>query len=548
MGKFPATSFQGEVSESETSSENDNNSDTTSFGTTRRGSVVTIVEPGLSGAVGSAAPKNPFIIKPEVVKGAGALHGGRCDKNVVQVLRVAGVGPSLVGKPLPRSFSIDAQSPTRYEHEILSILSEGKSPFLANLVAVVRYGDQDFAILEDGGKNLEKVMLEKDDRQLGVMTIYNVIIQLFHGLLYLKEHEIIHSDIKPDNLLWNEISRRLKLCDFGISRRLGDNHNSVVPYRYMPPEVLYQMLFSPATDIWSAGCVLFEITMGEALFDPRYCNVIKCKNRQFITERISKAANDIGNRLGEDARDLFIKMMAWGPESRISVEDALQHPFVKDAALYCPHISVVSSTTNVVGEDLLSSIVDQLVEKPSSKDAARFVRGRASSVGSVSAIDNEPAESWQTVEQYRSSIKQHSSVQVGLSAEGVNQASDADLESVSVSDSEEVRTLHSKRVLEEDYLTPERGVRSDSCESVAEGTTGRVGARVLYVNLNPSIEETVVPLINIGLAEGTVNGLMGSVPVVALDSLGKEGEELRFSLRLLTGNGDKHLVSVPLGA
>lgn len=96
--------------------------------------------------------------------------------------------------------------------------------------------------------------------------------QLFVALKHLHACEHVHADLKPDNILIGGDKRNLlKVCDFGTAIpfwQLGDYKATryVQARYYRSPEVVLGLPLSPAMDIWSAACVLFEIFTGTFAF------------------------------------------------------------------------------------------------------------------------------------------------------------------------------------------------------------------------------------------------------------------------------------------
>lgn len=94
-----------------------------------------------------------------------------------------------------------------------------------------------------------------------------IILQLCIGLEFIHSHKIAHRDIKPENLLWfmdKNGSGRVKYCDFGVSWFITDQENisnaKVTTSWYRAPEITLDIAQDPyLTDIWSLGCVFFEL-------------------------------------------------------------------------------------------------------------------------------------------------------------------------------------------------------------------------------------------------------------------------------------------------
>ena len=91
------------------------------------------------------------------------------------------------------------------------------------------------------------------------------MLQLFRGINYCHSRNILHRDIKPQNILINETTKELKIADFGLSRAFGlpisCYSSDVITLWYRPPELLLGATFyTTSVDIWSAGCVFAELS------------------------------------------------------------------------------------------------------------------------------------------------------------------------------------------------------------------------------------------------------------------------------------------------
>ncbi|XP_018899968.1 glycogen synthase kinase-3 beta isoform X2 [Bemisia tabaci] len=94
--------------------------------------------------------------------------------------------------------------------------------------------------------------------------------QLFRSLAYIHALGICHRDIKPQNLLLDPETGVLKLCDFGSAKHLikGEPNVSYICSRYYrAPELIFGAIdYTTKIDVWSAGCVLAELLLGQPIF------------------------------------------------------------------------------------------------------------------------------------------------------------------------------------------------------------------------------------------------------------------------------------------
>ena len=139
----------------------------------------------------------------------------------------------------------------------------------------------DFAALEDGrlmmamefvpGRSLYDIYVEEG--RLAPERLIGLFRQVCKGLQAAHEAGLVHRDIKPENIMVGEIAGRrdtVKLVDFGIAMILGEHasRHAGTPY-YMPPEGLLSGAIDGRYDIYSVGCVMYEMLAGKPPFVDR---------------------------------------------------------------------------------------------------------------------------------------------------------------------------------------------------------------------------------------------------------------------------------------
>ncbi|XP_041453859.1 serine/threonine-protein kinase PRP4 homolog [Lytechinus variegatus] len=124
-------------------------------------------------------------------------------------------------------------------------------------------------VFEPLSMNLREVLKRYGkDVGLHIKAVRSYTQQLFLALKLLKRCNILHADIKPDNILVNESKTILKLCDFGSASHVADC--DITPYLvsrfYRAPEIIIGMSYDAAIDLWSTACTIFELAAGKIMF------------------------------------------------------------------------------------------------------------------------------------------------------------------------------------------------------------------------------------------------------------------------------------------
>jgi len=151
-------------------------------------------------------------------------------------------------------------------------------------------------VFESLSMNLREVVKRfGKDIGLNIRAVRTYAYQLFLALSLMKKANIMHADIKPDNVLVNNGKTHLKLCDLGSASDVSEGE--ITPYLvsrfYRAPEIILGLPYDTALDIWSIGCTLYELYTGKILFPGRSNNhmllLIQELRGKFNTKMIRKS-------------------------------------------------------------------------------------------------------------------------------------------------------------------------------------------------------------------------------------------------------------------
>lgn len=178
----------------------------------------------------------------------------------------------------------------------------------------------------DMAQLIKKCKYDKD--YVAEDVIWKIFLQIILALKEChnrKEGKILHRDLKPGNVFF-DIGNNVKLGDFGLSRILSQESqyaltNVGTPY-YMSPEQINEAQYNEKTDIWSCGCVLYEMVALRPPFEASNHLALATKIIQGKIERIPE-------RYSEDLQIVIEQMLSTEPEKRPSVDQLAENPKIK---------------------------------------------------------------------------------------------------------------------------------------------------------------------------------------------------------------------------
>jgi serine/threonine-protein kinase PRP4 len=281
------------------------------------------------------------------------------------------------------------------EIEILETLNEADPTDSRHVVRLLRHfmhKNHLCMVFENLHQNLRS-LIKTFGRTVGLPlnVVRSYAIQMLKGLSLLKKCNILHADLKPDNILADEAGNKIKIADLGSASDIQENE--ITPYLvsrfYRAPEIMLGILPDFPIDMWSIACTLFELFTDQMLFKGNSNNqmlksIMECRGKiskkvikrgsqdlretywdyhleKFnslekdpVTERVTVrqinissspiVGKDIKSRISTAAkkqkitapavlkevdqfRDLLEKCLRLDPDERLTPVQALQHPF-----------------------------------------------------------------------------------------------------------------------------------------------------------------------------------------------------------------------------
>lgn len=214
------------------------------------------------------------------------------------------------------------------EVRLMCMIKDNPHPNIVECYAVIRTDSSVSIVMEycDSG-NLRDI-LKKPIKEKYAQFYFS---QLINGLKYLDQHNIIHRDIKPRNILLTDKRRILKIADFGFAKRTT---NDISMYdticgspMYMAPEIMRKQQYNKQTDMWSIGMILYEMLYG---YHPYH----KCKNidelkRCIDIETVKIPPSETTNtNISSNCVDLLKLLLQKEVDRRITWLNLFNHPWV----------------------------------------------------------------------------------------------------------------------------------------------------------------------------------------------------------------------------
>ncbi|KAG1690940.1 hypothetical protein DVH05_027399 [Phytophthora capsici] len=264
-------------------------------------------------------------------------------------------GQALAIKNIPNAFNdlIDAK---RILREI-RLMRHLNHPNLVNLLDLLRpptlqeFNDV-YIVTDLMETDLHRVI--HSNQSISDDHVQYFLYQMLVAINYVHSAEVLHRDLKPSNILVNS-DCDLKLCDFGLARGIQGMDSGLTEYVvtrwYRAPELLLSSKYDKQMDVWAIGCILAEMLGRRPLFPGHdYLHQLKIimdvvgspsedsmdfitnpKAKRFILRQPKKPKVPLSSvypRATPQCLDLLEKMLVFDPRKRITIQGALEHPYL----------------------------------------------------------------------------------------------------------------------------------------------------------------------------------------------------------------------------
>jgi serine/threonine protein kinase len=275
------------------------------------------------------------------------LQGQKIGKyEIIRSLGSGGFGSVFLAKDIWLDIKVAIKVPHKQSMELYKLLKEPRlqavldHPNIVRLLAAEKVEKVFFFVMEYvRGRTLEKIL--QKDKILDITTAIDIMKQLAAGVDHAHKNKIIHRDLRPSNIIVSE-EGQVKITDFGTSAWLQD-----VPYAttrigsppYMAPEQ-FMGKASYASDIYSLGCILYEMMIGQPpIMDPDPFKILERAQEGKITPPRLK-----NMRVPREIDELIMRCLA----SRI--EDRYQRP-----------LEIIRALNEIKGEKPVKNEIDDIL-------------------------------------------------------------------------------------------------------------------------------------------------------------------------------------------
>ncbi|EAX94519.1 CAMK family protein kinase [Trichomonas vaginalis G3] len=219
---------------------------------------------------------------------------------------------------LKEEIEVQSKMNNPYVLPIIEIIEDEPSDSLIMVMPIAKYGNL-----------IHYIESQKPDEKNLALCFF----QICSAIKYIHSNNIVHRDIKPANILVIDVDN-FCLADFSCSRKLSSSDEMLLDTKgtpaYLSPEECSGDIYSPkATDIWALGLSLYYAMFGYLPFELETTVGSELANLVLNVSHLLKEKELIIPECSEEVRDLISKLLVKDYRDRITIEEALNHPWFK---------------------------------------------------------------------------------------------------------------------------------------------------------------------------------------------------------------------------
>ncbi|XP_004449144.1 serine/threonine-protein kinase 17A [Dasypus novemcinctus] len=223
-------------------------------------------------------------------------------------------------------------------HEIAVLELAQDNPWVINLHEVYETPSEMILVLEyaAGGEIFDQCVADREEA-FKEKDVQRLMRQILEGVHFLHAHDVVHLDLKPQNILLTSGSPLgdIKIVDFGLSRIIENSEELreiMGTPEYVAPEILSYDPISMATDMWSIGVLTYVMLTGISPFlgdnkQETFLNISQM-NLSFSEEEF--------DTVSDSAIDFIKSLLVKKPEDRATAEECLIHPWLTQSSIQDP--------------------------------------------------------------------------------------------------------------------------------------------------------------------------------------------------------------------
>lgn len=221
-----------------------------------------------------------------------------------------------------------AKSILEDEVSVMDMIKKNPHPNIVGCYDIINSPYETLLILEYCDSGDLKSILKKPIKEKFAQFYF---CQLANGLKYLSQHNIIHRDIKPRNILLTDNRKILKIADFGFATNFKNQslHETICGSPlYMAPEIMNNNMYNNQTDLWSIGMILYEMLFGTHPYNE--CHTFpELKDTITNTDIEIPPVNTKNKLISDECINLLKQLLQKNVQNRITWNDFFEDPWVK---------------------------------------------------------------------------------------------------------------------------------------------------------------------------------------------------------------------------